>query len=89
MNWRLDAACGGADLRLFFGPDEEHPADKAARESAAKAICAGCPVRLRCLNFAIRKPVTAGVWGGTGEGERRNLRRRWLGIQRQQERRAA
>ena len=42
----------------------------------AKAICAGCPVRLDCLIFALEANQQFGIWGGYDEEERRELRRR-------------
>jgi WhiB family redox-sensing transcriptional regulator len=41
----------------------------------AKAICAGCPVRTECLDFAIVSCEQFGIWGGTSERERRRIRR--------------
>jgi len=41
----------------------------------AKAVCAACPVREECLDFALRTKVAHGIWGGLSERERRNLRR--------------
>ncbi|WP_411153277.1 WhiB family transcriptional regulator [Streptomyces sp. A30] len=35
-----------------------------------------CPVRDKCLNWAIRADPVEGIWGGTTESERRALRRR-------------
>jgi WhiB family redox-sensing transcriptional regulator len=43
----------------------------------ATAVCAGCPVRLECLQFALESNQEFGVWGGYAEDERRDLRRRW------------
>jgi WhiB family redox-sensing transcriptional regulator len=40
----------------------------------AKQICAGCPVVEPCLDFAMRTNAE-GVWGGTTETERRQLRK--------------
>lgn len=42
----------------------------------AKSICRKCPVRRKCLDFAIGDPSLVGVWGATDEGERRELRRK-------------
>ncbi|MCU1468294.1 MAG: transcription factor WhiB [Actinomycetia bacterium] len=41
----------------------------------AKAVCAVCPVRDECLDFALRMKVAHGVWGGLSERERRTVRR--------------
>lgn len=70
MDWRSRAVCGNARAWLFFGPDGEGPAERAIRESKAKAICAACPVRAECLEYALRHRVRHGVWGGCNEEER-------------------
>lgn len=42
----------------------------------ARRICAGCQVRVECLDYALtRSPRAVGVWGGTTDRERRNMRR--------------
>jgi WhiB family redox-sensing transcriptional regulator len=48
------------------------------RELAAR-LCAGCPVRLECLEFELRTAGadTVGVWGGLSEDDRRALRAIW------------
>jgi WhiB family transcriptional regulator, redox-sensing transcriptional regulator len=56
--------CASEDPDLFF---------TAAGESAAKAVCARCPARARCLNLAITEDLRDGVWGGLSELERRPL----------------
>lgn len=70
-DWRNQAACSGSNNDLFFpvGDDEEVVAP-------AKAICAVCPVRDECLQYAIATNQTEGVWGGLSAPERRRLRRR-------------
>jgi WhiB family transcriptional regulator, redox-sensing transcriptional regulator len=70
MDWRSRAVCGDARAWLFFGPDGEGPADRADRESRAKGICASCPVRAECLDYALNNRVRYGVWGGLNEEER-------------------
>jgi len=69
--WRDDAACSGSDNDAFFpiGEDDESAAD-------AKAVCAACPVREACLQYALSTNQTEGVWGGMTGPERRRLRRR-------------
>jgi WhiB family redox-sensing transcriptional regulator len=69
VRWREDAACRGADTDLFFPATEEEA-------GPAKAICALCPVREECLEFALQTRQEDGVWGGMTETERRRLRRR-------------
>jgi WhiB family redox-sensing transcriptional regulator len=43
------------------------------RDRAAKAICAGCPVKAECADYAIRAREPYGVWGGLTEEEREAL----------------
>jgi WhiB family redox-sensing transcriptional regulator len=42
----------------------------------AKTICAGCPVRTECLDYALADDTLVGVWGGTSETERDHIRNR-------------
>jgi WhiB family redox-sensing transcriptional regulator len=70
--WQWRAACRGEDSALFFPPaDVEAREDRLARERKAKAICATCPVRIECLEYAIRIRESHGIWGGLNEAERR------------------
>ena len=74
--WQFDAACRGEDSALFFAPGYfERREEKAAREVRAKAICADCPVRETCLEFALGIRESHGVWGGLNEQERRQVLR--------------
>ncbi|MBV2353038.1 WhiB family transcriptional regulator [Streptomyces sp. J2-1] len=73
-NWRDDAACRHEDPDLFFPVGTTGPAHVQARQ--AKGVCAGCPVREQCLDWALDTGQSIGVWGGTTENERRALRRR-------------
>jgi WhiB family redox-sensing transcriptional regulator len=77
QGWQFGAACRGEDSALFFAPNYfERRGQKDAREAKAKAICAVCPVRADCLDFALRVRETHGIWGGMNEQERRQLLRR-------------
>lgn len=44
--------------------------------SAAKAICADCPVIVECREYALANVERHGCWGGTSERERRDERHR-------------
>jgi hypothetical protein len=72
-DWRDDAACARTDPELFF--PQGQPTTAAAMEEAAKRICAGCPVRAECLEYALETGQHTGVWGGCTESERRQLAR--------------
>ena len=67
--WRSRAACRGTDLNVFF-PGRGESAEPARR------ICAGCPVRQPCLEFALSHGEVHGIWGGLTERDRRALRTR-------------
>lgn len=66
--WMRDGLCVHADPDVFF------PA-KGGSARAAKAVCAGCPVRADCLGYALANGERFGVWGGLSPQERRELRR--------------
>ena len=66
-SWRYRAACRGTDLSVFF-PGRGEPA------GPARQICAGCPVRQPCLDYALSHAITYGIWGGLTERDRRPLR---------------
>jgi WhiB family transcriptional regulator, redox-sensing transcriptional regulator len=71
--WRVDAACATMDTLIFFPIGETGPA--APQVVLAKKICASCPVREECLEFAIATIQNDGIWGGTTEDERRLIKR--------------
>ena len=66
--WFGRRACTPDQMHLFFPAlgEDVRP---------AKAICAGCPVRAECLNYALDNGIHNGIWGGTSELQRRGLRR--------------
>ena len=53
----LDLPCRSGNADLWFA---EAPADL----ERAKALCAGCPIRVECLAGALRRAEPWGVWGG-------------------------
>ena len=72
-DWRTRAECLGMSVNLFF------PARGANLDAVwAKAICAACPVRQKCLDANLHE--TVGIWGGMSEEERRKERRRRAGF---------
>ncbi len=70
--WMSRGACVGSDPAPFF-PTKRVGARAAKR--AARAMCDTCCVRDECLAFAMRDPLVLGVWGGTTEEDRRQLRK--------------
>ena len=73
MTWIERAACLGEDPELFF-PVGIGPA-ALKQEAEAKAVCGDCSVRAECLEWSLATCQDAGVWGGLGEEERREIRR--------------
>lgn len=73
-DWRENAACRDADPELFFPVSDMGPGARQVAE--AKAVCARCPVRAQCLDYALDAALDHGVFGGTTERERRELVRR-------------
>lgn len=65
--WRKNAACIDRP-ELFFPADGE-------RVAPARRICADCPVKKPCLDFAMRTRPEFGVWAGYTANELLGLRR--------------
>jgi WhiB family redox-sensing transcriptional regulator len=68
--WMADAACRGMGPDLFFG-------ERGWSSAPAKQVCASCPVRQPCLDYALELGDldAQGLWGGTSQRERRAMRR--------------
>ena len=71
--WRTHAACRSVDPEVFFPAAETGPLHE-AQVAVAKAVCAGCPVRVECLEDALVR-IPEGIAGGLTAEERRRLRR--------------
>jgi WhiB family transcriptional regulator, redox-sensing transcriptional regulator len=69
--WRELAGCRGTDLEVFF-PERGESA------RPARQVCAACPVRQPCLDYAITNRIVHGIWGGLTGRERRALQSGWL-----------
>jgi WhiB family redox-sensing transcriptional regulator len=89
FTWLDLALCGALPPDLFFGPEGEQQHEKPGREAAAKKVCARCMVRAACLDDAVTNGIRFGVFGGTGEDERRVMRENLRRRMRAAERRAA
>jgi WhiB family redox-sensing transcriptional regulator len=64
-DWRTQAACTEVD------PEIMHPIWRSEDIAAAKRVCAGCEVRVECLQHALERGEDDGVWGGLTPSERR------------------
>lgn len=67
--WMAEGRCRREAAATFF------PSDGVGVE-VARRICATCPVKEPCLQYALRNHIVHGVWGGTSERERRRIARR-------------
>ena len=55
--WMFHARCRGINPAEFF------PSDGTGVETAQR-VCAACPVRVECLEYALVNRIEHGVWGG-------------------------
>lgn len=78
--WRRHAACRDTDPDLFFPVGTTGPAIEQIEN--AKAVCRQCQAQADCLEFAIATNQDSGIWGGTSEEERRQLRKQQAARQR-------
>jgi WhiB family redox-sensing transcriptional regulator len=62
-DWRHRALCREVGPALFFTEAGESTAE-------AKRVCAACPVRAECLDFALEQDDRWGIWGGLDRRER-------------------
>ena len=69
LGWQADALCAQTDPEAFFP-------EKGGSTRDAKKVCAGCAVRVQCLDYALANDERFGIWGGLSERERRRLRKR-------------
>lgn len=72
-DWRDQAACREVDPELFFPAPRARGSVKQVLQ--AKRVCARCPVREVCLEWALDSGQHTGVWGGLSEDERGPLAR--------------
>ena len=76
LDWTDAAACRNSEGALFYPADSaERKEDRQERELVAKRICASCDVREECLEAALARHESYGIWGGLNEFERRGLLR--------------
>jgi len=66
--WMARGNCAEKPPSTFF------PSDGVGVD-AARRICADCPVKSPCLEYALDQRIDHGVWGGTSERERRRILR--------------
>ena len=67
--WMANGSCAVEKPSVFF------PSDGVGVEFARR-ICASCPVKEPCLEYALEQRIDHGVWGGCSERERRRILKR-------------
>ena len=67
-HWMTQGNCADKPPAMFF------PSDGVGVE-VARRLCATCPVKAKCLEYALHNHIDHGVWGGTSERERRRILR--------------
>jgi WhiB family redox-sensing transcriptional regulator len=67
------STCRDTDPELFFPVGTTGQA--LLQIAKAKSVCCQCPVTTECLEFALETNQDTGIWGGTSEEERRQIRR--------------
>ncbi|HEX5097489.1 MAG TPA: WhiB family transcriptional regulator [Acidimicrobiia bacterium] len=68
-DWQAEAACRDVDTDIFFPVSD-------ADAGPAIEICANCPVREACLEWALEFRPSDGIYGGLTPIERHRLIRR-------------
>lgn len=68
-SWMAKGNCAQEPPSTFF------PSDGVGVE-IARRICALCPEKERCLEYALVSRIDHGVWGGCSERERRRILKR-------------
>jgi len=71
-------ACAETDPELFFPLEVDMGfgrfTSKYQNASAARKICASCPLIEKCLDYALLNNEV-GIWGGTTEEQRKQIRK--------------
>ena len=67
-SWMAEGKCRELPPSTFF------PSDGVGVD-AARRICAECPVRRSCLEYALEHDLVHGIWGGTTPEDRQAWRR--------------
>lgn len=73
--WTSRPACDGTDTEAWFTPEGS---TTYTNENTIRKVCAGCPVREQCFDYALRHNVD-GFWAGTTPRVRQVMRKR-LGL---------
>jgi WhiB family redox-sensing transcriptional regulator len=67
--WMSQGKCKDMNPAFFFPSD-------GVGVRLAQNVCADCPVKAPCLEYALAYRVDDGVWGGASERQRKRILRR-------------
>lgn len=73
-SWMAGGLCAQVDPELWFPGKGSHAGVAAKRVCNGDATREPCPVREKCLRYAVEHPDLVGVWGGTSNHERQAMR---------------
>jgi WhiB family transcriptional regulator, redox-sensing transcriptional regulator len=65
QSWRQYAQCRKMDINLFFGSNSFR---------TGTVVCAMCPVKRECLEFALENSIPDGVYGGMNSKARSKMK---------------
>lgn len=65
--WMRKAVCAQTDPEIFFP-------EKGNSNQPALRVCCSCPVMLECRLYALERPWLEGIWGGTTQRGRQEIR---------------
>ena len=68
------ASCASADPDAFFTEDSDNGVGTYRDTLLIQRICAGCPAKAECLDYALHN-IVLGYWANTTEYQRSKLRR--------------
>ena len=66
LDWKQRGNCVKSNVDFY--------PDGTAGVNRAKKVCQDCPVKKKCLDYALKSTHQFGVWGGMSERERKRLR---------------
>ncbi len=63
VDWQTRAVCPQTDPEAFYP-------EKGCSARDGKAVCQDCPIRIACLDHALKTSEPYGIWGGLTQRER-------------------
>jgi WhiB family redox-sensing transcriptional regulator len=72
--WQSRAACAGKPTVWFFCPSGVDGHERSRWFARGRLVCADCPVRVECLNYALSNGERHGLWGGASPRQRIDMR---------------